>query len=163
MKINLLMLAAASAALTISACSKSEAPATEAEVAPVPQSAETAAPAAEADGLSPDAKAFLATLTPDELAKAHLSCVEAIRTAKDNSHIFDASLAAELKGVDYINRTELLSTPPLNALTIEQARAIMDMAPKFTAQSKPTADEVTGVRQCVMLVQNYAAAKAAVG
>jgi hypothetical protein len=89
--------------------------------------------------------------------------VEAIRTAKANPHIFDAELAEQLGEIDYLSRTELLTQPPLNSLSIEQARAIMDLAPQFNPKSKPTVDEITGVRQCVLLVKHYEAEKATKG
>jgi len=74
-----------------------------------------------------------------------------------------AELAEQLGEIDYLSRTELLTKPPLNSLSIEQARAIMDLAPQFNAKSQPTVDETTGVRQCVMLVKHYEAEKAAKG
>lgn len=162
MKTAFSILIAMGAAVTLAACSKAEeAPAaTEAEVAPIPAEAPANDPASV---LPPEAAAFVATLSPEELAQARLSCVEAIRTAKANPHIFDAELAEQLGEIDYLSRTELLTKPPLNSLSIEQARAIMDLAPQFNAKSQPTVDETTGVRQCVMLVKHYEAEKAAKG
>lgn len=163
MKAGLSLLVAMGAAVALAACSKAdEAPAApEAEAAPIPAAAEASSDPASV--LPPEAAAFVAALSPEELAQARLSCVEAIRTAKANPHIFDAELAEQLGQIDYLSRTKLLTQPPLNSLSIEQARAIMDMAPQFNPKSQPTVDEITGVRQCVMLVKHYEAEQAAKG
>ena len=161
MKARLSLLLVMGAAVAVAACSQTdEAPAAETEAAPIPAVAPVSDPASV---LPPEAAAFVAALSPEELGQARLSCVEAIRTAKANPHIFDAELAEQLGEIDYLSRTELLTQPPLNSLSIEQARAIMDLAPQFNPKSKPTVDEITGVRQCVLLVKHYEAEKATKG
>ena len=152
---------AVTSALLVCACSKAdEAPATaEAEVAPVPVEAPaTSEPAAYS--LPPEAAAFVAALSPMELGQARLSCVEPLRTAKSYPSIWSGEMAAELASVEDFSRTKLLTSEPLNTLTQDQARTIMDLGPKFNGHSKPTEDEIKGVSQCIMLARHYAAEQA---
>lgn len=154
-------LAAASVAVLLTACAKTEeAPAAEAEAAPVPVEAPAIAASTTAP-LPPEAIAFIGTLSPMELGQARLSCVEPLRTAQAWPAIWSPEMAAKLASVENFSRTKLLTQPPLNALSIAEARVIMDAGPQFNANSKPTADEIEGVGQCLMLAQHYAAEQVA--
>lgn len=148
------------AALTMTAaCSKADEPPANAEVA---TAANEASPAS-ANKLSPEALAFIAALTPEALGQARLSCVHPLDSAKANARIFPDEIAAQLASAPYIERSKLLASEPLKQLSLDQARAIMDQAPKFNPQSKPTDNEITGVQQCIMLAHHYAAELAAKG
>lgn len=153
--------AALTAALLVCACSKAEeAPATT-EATAAPAAAEAPAPEAAAYTLPPEAAAFVAALSPMELGQARLSCVEPLRTAKSYPSIWSEEMAAELASVEDFSRTKLLTSEPLNTLTLDQARAIMNLGPQFNGHSKPTEEETKGVSQCIMLAKHYAAEQVA--
>lgn len=154
----LTFVALATLSMTV-ACSKAEEPAAPSEV--VPTASEAAPVSATANTLSPEALAFIATLTPEELAQARLSCVHPLDSAKANARIFPDEVAAQLASAPYIERSKLLASEPLKQLSLDQARSIMDQTPKFNPQSKPTDNEITGVQQCIMLAHHYAAELAA--
>lgn len=157
---TLSMIAAVSAATTLAACSRDEeAPAAEAPAAVVAEAPAVApAPSTPANGGLTDAgRAFAAALPPEALGQARLMCIEPMRTATFwASRIADAELAAALKAAPAMSRTDILSKPPMNALTIDQARSLMDSAPKFTGDSKLTADDITALKQCIQLSYHLA-------
>ena len=150
------LITAVCAATTLAACSKAE----EAPAAAPAATAEAATPVS--DGLTPEARAFIATLTPMELGQARLSCIEPLRTATFwGTRVVDAELATALKAAPDMSRTAILSKAPMNSLTIDQARAIMDLGPQFDGSAKATEDEASGLKQCIQLAHHFAAEKGA--
>lgn len=162
---SLCLITAITTATSLAACSKAEeAPAVETlEASPTEVTTATVADTAPvSDGLSDEGRAFLATLSPLELGQARLSCIEPLRTATFwGTRILDAELAAALKAAPDMSRTAILSKPPMNNLSIDQARAIMDASPKFEGDRKPTADEITGLKQCLQLAHHFASEQGA--
>ena len=148
------------------ACSKAEEP--EAAKA-APASSEAANTAANGPTsttasftLSDADKALIATLSPQELAMARLSCVEPVNSAKGSTNLFDAELAAQLKATPYMERTALIVS--IEGMTIPKAREIMDASVKFAPGGPaPTDDQITGLKQCILLANHYAAEQAAAG
>ena len=154
---KLMVVAALAAATALAACSRADdtSSATDAEPAPIPMLDPARGTTGDA-ALPPEALALISTLSPQELAMARLSCAGPLVSARANSHIFDSELAAELKSVKVFSRTELLAKPPLNTLSVAEARAIMDASPAFTPVSQPSPEEIEGMRQCVLLAKHYA-------
>lgn len=162
---TLSIIAAVSAATALAACSKAQ-DAPKAEVAAV-EIAE--APAAEPavtvpanGGLSDAGRAFAASLPPEDLGKARLMCIEPLRTATFwAKHIADADLAAALKAAPSMSRAAILTKPPMNELSLDQARAIMDSAPKFDGDSQLTAEDTVALKQCIQIAYHFAEEQAA--
>lgn len=149
MKYSLPLAAALSASLILGACSEAE----QADAAP----AETAelATVASGDPLSPEANAFMATLSAEEIGMAYLSCVEPLRSAKAYTKNFDAALAAELDGVENFSLTDLLTSPALKAMSRDEAMTIVEASPKFAPAIKPSESDLAGLKQCVQLARHY--------
>ena len=168
MKRNVLTLAAFGAAILLAgACSSEDETATApAEPAPVALEAPSPGAGTTADSfqLSAEDKALLEALSPDALGMARLSCINPLDSAKANKRLFDANLAAQLDATPAISQTKLLSRPPLNALSLQQARDIRDKGPTFAPNSPPpSASDITGLKQCIILAHHFAAELAAEG
>ena len=158
---SLTLMSAASLLLVTAACSQaSEAPAqADAEPAPVPVEEPQAANAAPAFELDEGSKALIALMSPKELGMARLSCVRPINSAKPVRGVFDAEMTAELASIDYLSQTDIITS--IEGMTIAEARAVMDASPNFENGKPATADEITGLKQCIVLARHYAAEKAA--
>ena len=157
MNFKLMVVAALASVTALAACSKADDSSSAADAEPAPIPVYDTANAATGDAaLPPEALALIAALSPQELAMARLSCAEPLVSAQANPHIFDSDIAAELKTVKAFSRTKLLSEPPLNTLSLAEARAIMDASPTFTPVSQPSPEDIEGMRQCILLAKHYA-------
>ena len=155
-------LVAVALSMTVAACGNSEAPVPEADAAPAPIPAEaaeaTSAATTAAVVVDEGSRAMLNMLTPHEKGMALLSCVRPIDSAKPNKHLFDADLVAQLEATDYLSHVKIIGS--MDGMTIKEARAIMDASPSFVSNATPSASDITGLKQCLVLAAYHASEQA---
>lgn len=161
MTIKTLTIAALSSVIALSAaCSKAEAPAKEAEAAPVPVEAPAAVAAdtSAAPQMSDADNALLATLSPEEVSLVLLSCINPVNTAKSAKNLFDADIQAQLEATPTISQTKVMTRPGVSGMTLAQARQARDASPSFQPGGPaPTAEQVQGLKQCLVLTNHFKA------
>lgn len=88
-----------------------------------------------------------------------LGCVRPINSAKPTRGVFDDKMTAELTSIDYLSQIDIMRT--IEGMTVAKAREFVDSTPEFNNHSKPTAEELTSLRQCIVLARHFAAEQAA--
>lgn len=143
------------AAMILAACSNAaDTPAqANAEPAPIPTEANAATSAT--FEIDEGSKAMLALLSPEEIAIARFGCITPLESAKANLSLFKSPLAEDIAATPNIPKAavENIVKQADQAVVAE----MMASVPTFTSNSPaPTDDQLTGLKQCLVVAKHYA-------